>query len=33
MALEGEQIVLREERPEDMARLAAMRNDLYSVVL
>ena len=28
MALEGEQIVLREERPEDMARLAAMRNDL-----
>lgn len=28
MSLEGEHIVLREERPEDMARLTAMRNDL-----
>ena len=28
MSLEGVHIILREEHPEDMARLAAMRNDL-----
>jgi RimJ/RimL family protein N-acetyltransferase len=28
MALEGKLVVLREEQPEDMARLTAMRNDL-----
>ena len=28
MSLEGDYVVLREERPEDMVRLAAMRNNL-----
>jgi RimJ/RimL family protein N-acetyltransferase len=28
MPLEGERIILREERPEDMAHLVALRNDL-----